>query len=173
VRKFTVLVAFVFLAARSGFAADYPQAEVFGGFQYSHLQLGKELDGPGFNLAFNGNLSRYFGITADFGSSYGNLERIGISNYTYTFGPVFSLRAHRRYTPFVHVLVGGEHASASYLQFNRSINGLALIAGGGVDANINHRLALRVAQADWIWIHGNGANSGKNVRISTGLVLRF
>ena len=39
---------------------------------------------------------------------------VSIHNYTYTFGPQLSLRANKAYTPFVHVLIGGDHASASF-----------------------------------------------------------
>jgi len=173
VRKFTVLIVVTFLLSLTAFAADYPQAEVFGGFQYSHLQLANGLNAPGYNVAFTGNFNRWFGVTADLGAGYTNINAINVSNYTYTFGPVFSFRAHRRVTPFAHVLFGGEHASASLRQFGESINGFAVIAGGGVDANMNRRFAIRVAQADWMLFHGNGGNSDRNVRISTGIVVKF
>lgn len=172
-RKFTALMGFIFLLSLSAFAADYPQAEVFGGFQYSHLQLANGLNAPGYNVAFTGNFNRYFGITADLGAGYTNISAINVSNYTYTFGPVFSFRSHQRVTPFAHLLFGGEHASASLAQFGRTLNGFAVIAGGGVDANVNRRFAVRVAQVDWMLFRGNGSSSDRNVRISTGIVVKF
>lgn len=52
-------------------------------------------------------------------------------------------------------------------------NGYALMAGGGVDFNINRALAFRAAQADWMLVHSNGQTSSKNMRFSTGIVLKF
>ncbi len=175
-RKLVSVAFFVLLISLSAVAADYPKAEVFGGFQYSHLELGSGLDAPGFNVAFNGNFNRWFGITADLGTGYTHLSTIravSVNNYTYAFGPTFSLRAHRSFTPYVHLLVGGDHASATLSRYGRSINGLAVMVGGGVDANVNRRLAFRVAQADWLLVRGNGGSSDKNFRLSTGVVFKF
>jgi len=47
------------------------------------------------------------------------------------------------------------------------------MAGGGVDFNINRALAFRAAQADWMLVHSNGQTSSKNMRFSTGIVLKF
>ena len=86
---------------------------------------------------------------------------------------MLALRAHKAYTPFVHALIGGDHASASLSGFGgASSNGFALLAGGGVDAKFADHLAFRVAQADWMLVHGSGSTSSKNVRISTGVVFK-
>jgi len=173
VRKLAALMSLLFLSSICALAADYPRAEVFGGFQYSHLELGNGLNAPGYNLAFTGNLNRWFGVTGDLGAGYTNIGAVNVSNYTYTFGPVFFLRAHQRVTPFAHVLFGGEHASASLRQFGESIDGFAVLAGGGVDVNMNRRFAVRVVQADWMLLHGNAGNSDRNARISAGIVVKF
>jgi hypothetical protein len=158
-RKFIAMGCFVGLFALSAMAADYPKAEIFGGYQYTHLEGG--FNASGWNFAINGNFGDSVGITADFSSAY----YAGASNYTYTFGPVLTLRTKKAYTPFVHALIGGDHASG--------FNGFALLAGGGVDANLNRQFAYRVAQVDWFLVHGGGATSSKNLRISTGIVVRF
>ena len=153
-------------------AANYPKAEVFGGYQFTHLEGSGAANG--FNLAVNGNFSDSFGIAFDFGTAYKSQNGVNFSNYTYTFGPVLSLRANKSYTPFVHALIGGDHASASISGFGAgSGNGFALLAGGGVDWNLNGPFAFRVAQADWMLVHGSGGTSSKNVRISTGIVVKF
>jgi len=46
------------------------------------------------------------------------------------------------------------------------------MAGGGVDANFSRHLAFRVAQADWMLVHGTGT-SPKNFRYSAGVVFKF
>ena len=171
-RKFVAVASFLTLFSLAAMAADYPKAEIFGGYQYTHLEGG--YNGNGFNFALNGNFNDYFGITVDFGAAYNTQYGVNLNNYTYTFGPVLSLRANKAYTPFVHALIGGDHATASASGLgSASGNGYALMAGGGVDFNINRGLAFRAAQADWMLVHTNGSTSGKNLRISTGIVLKF
>ncbi len=171
-RKFIALAVFTVFISLSAVAADYPKAEIFGGYQFTHLE--GSMNCNGFNFALNGNFNEWFGITADIGAAYKSQNGVKFSNYTYTFGPVLALRAHKAYTPFVHALIGGDHASASLSGFGgASSNGFALLAGGGVDANFADHLAFRVAQADWMLVHGSGSTSSKNVRISTGVVFKF
>jgi len=174
VRKSIAVACFMVVCALSALAAEsggYPKTEVFGGYQYSHLEGGYNANG--WDIAVNGNFNEWLGITADLGSAYKSENGVSVNNYTYTFGPVMSLRAHKAYTPFVHALIGGDHASASVPGFGTSANGFALMAGGGVDANINRFFSFRVAQADWMLVHGSGGTSGKNLRIITGLVVKF
>ena len=171
-RKFITVAYFLTLFSLAAMAADYPKAEIFGGYQYTHLEGG--YNGNGFNFALNGNFNDYFGITADFGAAYNKQNGVSLNNYTYTFGPVLSLRADKRFTPFVHALIGGDHATTSVSGVGSvSGNGYALMAGGGVDFNINRGIAFRAAQADWMLVHSNGSTSSKNLRISTGIVLKF
>lgn len=171
-RKFIAVACFLTLFSLAAMAADYPKAEIFGGYQYTHLE--GSYNGNGFNFALNGNFNDYFGITGDFGAAYKSQNGVSLNNYTYTFGPVLSLRANKAYTPFVHALIGGDHATASVSGVGSgSGNGFALLAGGGVDFNINRGIAFRAAQADWMLVHGNGSTSSKNLRISTGIVLKF
>jgi hypothetical protein len=174
VRKLIVVACFLGLVAASAMAGEtdnYPKTEVFGGYQYSHLEGG--VNGNGFDFAFNGNFNNYFGITADLGASYASEGGVSLKNYTYTFGPVLSLRAHKAYTPFVHALIGGDHASASLGNVSVTGNGFALMAGGGVDFNLNRNFSFRAAQADWLMTHANNSTSGKNLRLVTGIVFRY
>jgi len=169
VRKIAYVGLLVGLFAISAVAAesDHPKAEFFGGYQYTRLEGG--VNANGFDLGVTGNLNNYFGITADFGSSYTTQSGVSFHNYTYTFGPQLSLRAHKAYTPFVHALIGGDRASASGFG---SANGMAVLAGGGVDININQYMAFRGA-ADWMMLHSNGSTSSKNFRMPIGIVFKF
>jgi opacity protein-like surface antigen len=173
VRKFLVVGFLLALCAVSAMAAetDAPKTEFFGGYQYTRLEGG--VNANGFDFAFNGNFNNYFGITADLGAAYKTENGVSFNNYTYTFGPVLSLRANKAYTPFVHALIGGDHASASFAGASGSSNGFAMMAGGGVDFNFNQHMAFRAAQADWLLLHSSGSTSSKNVRISTGIVFRY
>lgn len=174
-RKFIALACFLAVLSVSALAVDtstgFPRAEVFGGYQYTHLEGGGSANG--FNFAANGNFNDWFGVAFDLGSAYQSVGGVSANNYTYTFGPVLSLRANKAYTPFVHALIGGDHASASFSGFSAGANGFALLAGGGVDGNVNRNLAIRVVQADWMLLHGDGGTSSKNVRLSFGVVFKF
>lgn len=170
--KLIAVGCFLALFSLSAMAADYPKAEVFGGYQYTRLEGG--VNANGFNFAVNGNFNEWFGITADIGAAYKSELGVNFSNYTYTFGPVLSLRANKAFTPFVHALIGGDHASVGGSGFGSVTgNGLALLAGGGVDLNFSEHLAFRAAQVDWMLVHGSGSTSSKNARISTGIVFKF
>ncbi|MGZ4816635.1 MAG: outer membrane beta-barrel protein [Terriglobales bacterium] len=164
-----VLCGFCSLAAMAA-ESDYPKGEFFGGYQYSHLEGG--VNANGFDFALNGNFNNYFGVTADLGSSFTTQNGVSLHNYTYTFGPQLSLRANKAYTPFVHVLIGGDHASASFAGVSATGNGFAMLGGGGVDINFSRNMAFR-GGADWLWMHNNGVSSSKNVRMLTGIVFRY
>ena len=45
--------------------------------------------------------------------------------------------------------------------------------GGGADVKLNHALAVRLIQADWVYYRFSGNNESHNVRVSTGIVFRF
>ena len=164
------LIVGLFSLAALARESDHPKAEFYGGYQYSHLEGG--VNANGFNFGATGNFNSFCGITADFGSSFSTQSGVSVHNYTYTFGPQLALRVHRGYTPFVHVLFGGDHASASFAGATGAGNGMALLAGGGVDLNFSPRLAFRGA-ADWMLFHSNGGTSSKNFRLPIGVVFRF
>jgi hypothetical protein len=169
VRKIAFVGLLVGLFTLSAVAAesDHPKAELFGGYQYTRLEGG--VNANGFNLGATANFNNYFGITADLGSSFTTQSGINVNNYTYTFGPQLALHAHKAYTPFVHALIGGDRASASGFG---STNGMAFLAGGGVDFNFNRYMAFR-ASGDWMMLHSNGITSSKNFRMPIGVVIKF
>jgi len=172
VRKIALVGLMVGIFSLSALAgeSDHPKAEFYGGYQYTRLEGG--FNASGFDLGATGNLNSYFGITADFASSYFTDSGVSFHNYTYTFGPQLALRANKGYTPFVHALIGGDHGSASFAGVSGSGNGMAVLAGGGVDINMNRYMAFR-ASADWMMLHGNGSTSSKNFRMPIGVVFKF
>ena len=141
---------------------EYPKAELFGGYQFTHL--GPSLNVNGWNAAVNGNINRWVGVTADFSGSY----KGGGHMYTYMFGPAFCVRT-KTVTPFVHALFGGTTIGEGGGNGGAFSMGL----GGGMDVNAGRHLALRLLQADWFLLHAGGETAKKNVRVSTGLVFRF
>jgi Outer membrane protein beta-barrel domain len=173
VRKLMVLACVFGLFAASAMAAEsgsYPKAEVFGGYQYTRIEGG--VNANGFDFSATGNFNNFFGITADLGSGYTTQSGVSFHNYTYAFGPQLSLRANKAYTPFVHILIGGDHASASFGGASATGNGYAMLAGGGVDFNFSDHMAFR-GGADWMMLHSNGSTSSKNFRMPIGIVFKF
>ena len=77
-------------------------------------------------------------------------------------------------TPFVHGLVGVEHAGT--LHDPNDVFGAVLTAGGGMDYAtpfFNHHLAIRIFQADYQYTHENWTSGRGNfnmARLSTGFV---
>src|SRR5437762_5077077 len=87
---------------------NYSKAEIFGGYQYTRFDGG--VNANGWDTAVTSNLNNWFGIGGDFSGAYKSLSGVSINNYTYTFGPVVSLRRNEAFTPFAHFLIGGFHA---------------------------------------------------------------
>jgi hypothetical protein len=42
-----------------------------------------------------------------------------------------------------------------------------------VDVKATRRVAVRAIQFDWLSLHSNGTSDNNNMRISTGLLLRY
>lgn len=148
-----------------------PKAEIFGGYQYTRFDGGANANG--WNSTVTGNLNNWFGVAADFSGAYTSQSGVSFHNYTYTFGPVVSYRHNENFTPFVHFLAGGFHGSASFNGLSGTGNGLAMMFGGGVDVKATRRVALRAIQFDWLSLHSNGVSDNNNMRLSTGILLRY
>ena len=170
--KFTVLILIVCVLGQAAAVAAEPAAkgEFFGGYQYTRIGGAGGIDANGWNAALTGNVSRWFGVTADFSAVYKSIGGINANAYTYTFGPKLSARGDR-VTPFAHALLGGFHASAGLQGLSASTNGFAMMVGGGVDVKVTKHVAVRVIQPDWIIWRTQGLT--ENARISTGLVFQF
>lgn len=143
----------------------------------------------GFEASFEGKIIPFLGIVADFDAHYGSQSVIfpvcpapgcvpppcpncavpngDFSQHNFLFGPRVSIPAGR-FRPFGEFLVGVAHANANGIGTDNSI---ATAIGGGLDYRIIRPLAWRF-QGDYI--HNNLFGTGENnVRISTGIVLRF
>jgi opacity protein-like surface antigen len=182
-----------------------PRVEVFLGYSYLRAvpspaagnRLGW-LNGGSASIAFN--LNRYLGIVGDFGglddtqlllSGAGANPTTTVDSsgtvFTYLFGPRLSFRGHDRVTPFGQVLFGGIHASEATLSSGCTGTGCTLLpseskfamtAGGGLDVKVNHHLAIRVIQAEYLMTNfedrTTGASATQNdMRLSSGIVFRF
>jgi len=124
--------------------------------------------------------NKYFGIQAegDFHKNGGNHSAVVHNQFSGGSGGLIARFPTEDITPFVHALVGGENVSSTYTPYSQW--GVVLTAGGGIDYDtpwLDHRLAIRVFQADYQYTHENFypiARTNFNMaRLSTGLVLKL
>ena len=158
-RIITVCFFVVVLALVPGFGQT---VEVFGGYQFTHLQ--PAYNASGWNAALQGNFKHVLGITGDFSGAYKN----NTSFYTYTVGPTLTARLPV-VQPFVHALFGG----GTFKTANTSRTGFAMFLGGGLDIGLRKGIGWRLVQADWLSTTYSGNTLNKQGRFSTGLVIKF
>jgi len=173
-RYFPILSAILALLAIpvSGQESEVPKAEIFGGYQFTHIEA--NLNTNGWTASLTGNATPYLGVTADFSGVYKSVSGANLSGYSYTFGPTVSLNHHGVVNPFVHALFGGAHLGASVSGLGSAgANGFTMMYGGGVDAKVSSRFAVRVVEADWVYFRFSGQSVRGNARVATGIVFRF
>jgi hypothetical protein len=180
-----------------------PTLEVGANYDYFALSVGKSgsqsCNGGSGNAVFN--LSSWLGVVAEVGGCKmmsPGLNISGDSTY-YLAGPRFSVRKFESWTPYFQFLAGGNKlttetmyperkppqevidklwpwvAHAMYTSADQT-NSWAVEVGAGVDYEINRAVGVRVVQLDDLhtWARDlNNRHYPNNVRVSTGLVLRF
>jgi len=192
-RNFLVLAVVLGILSIPMMAQDHSKVEVFGGYQFSHFgdDFSPVSSANGWDTSLTYKFNRMFGVTADFTGAYHTISAasfdttadVPVRFYTYTFGPVATFNVKGKVKPFVHVLIGGAHLSASTTidgaKQTATANGFTEMLGGGIDVKVNKHFALRLIQADWVYYHFNNSSiisdvsSGGNAKIATGIVVRF
>lgn len=113
--------------------------------------------------------NRNFGLGLDAGAHFCCNPNI----YTLQAGPVVRWPGEH-VTPFIHAMVGAHKMNFSGIG---SDIGLGVLAGGGLDVALFHRLSLRLFEADYQYARNDydpGLRTTLNgARLSTGLVWRF
>ncbi len=180
-----------------------PRFELFLGYSYVRavpaLADGNRLvwlNGGSTSVAFNVN--RYLGLVGDFGAytnsqvrftgaytSTVDVDNPNVAVLSYLFGPRLSFRHHDRLTPFAQALFGGVRANQISLKgctSNCTIlpvqDSFAMTAGGGLDLRVNHHIAIRVIQAEYLMTRFTSYTTGSagtqnDMRLSAGIVFRF
>ena len=169
--KILYSIAIVFVLSHAAKAQDVPKAEVLGAYSWAGGNF------HGWNTSVAGNITKRFGIVADFSGHYGS-DRDGPllihqDAHSFLFGPRFSFRG-TRLTPFVYGLVGAtrfhESAIISGQKLSHSDTGFSSALGGGLDVKVNDRVAIRAFQLDYFRpnFFGEAHNRG---RLAVGVVL--
>lgn len=195
---------------RSGGQGDStPRVELFMGYSFWRAvpdSTKNRIDGMhGGSTSLAYNLNRRVGLVVDFGGF--KVDSLEFTNtgagftpsrvvdvksnvFTVMFGPRVSWRDHDRFTPFLQVLGGVAHADdVTLVGCTAPIyactpllkeTAFAMTAGGGLDYRLNHRIALRLFQAEYLLTRFQDPTSltndhgwQSNVRLSAGIVLRF
>jgi hypothetical protein len=186
-------------------ARVYPKEAIFemeAGAHYESFLGGGSCIGGGGSAAFR--VAPAWQIVTDFsGCLIINMpvNQSGDSIF-YGAGPRWTPRASHYFSPYVQLLMGGRKVThetqdpelrdklqtgydagtvAHYplrteYQVEKSMNGFALLAGGGMDINVTPALTLRVASLEYShsWLPPvDRIDASRGVRFSSGLVLRL
>ena len=179
-----------------------PRFELFLGYSYVRAIPAPAdgnrlvwLHGGSTSAAFN--INRHLGLVGDFGAytnsqmrftgaytSTIDVDNPNIAVLSYLFGPRLSFR-HDRFTPFAQALFGGVHANhvtikgcTSNCTLLPAQNSFAMTAGGGLDYRVNHHIAIRLIQAEYLMTRFTSYTTGSaamqnDMHLSAGVVFRF
>ena len=154
---------------------------------YEHFQANAP-PGVSGNFGFNGgfagvdfHVKPWLALTAEInGGHANNISSLGqnLTLLTYMAGPRIQY-GHHRVVPFLEGLVGGAHGGDSFFPsgstYSTSANSLAYAAGGGLDLNLTHRIAIRPVEA--LYLHTSLPNGSTNVQhhllTGAGIVIKF
>ena len=188
----TMLIGIIIVACASIAAAqsdDYKKFEFFAGYSHNRIDTGISDDDPelddifderegfhGFNTSITGNLSRYFGLKADFSGhfksrtfpfgSIANAVDVDSRVYNFLGGVQFKDNSSEKtFKPFAHALAGVAHArnrvnvsndvciaivpSPCPIDDTITETGFAAAFGGGIDIRAGDRIDIRVIQVDY------------------------
>lgn len=178
-RKFLLTALAFSLLAMCSYAQSTPRADVALGYSYLHFNGSNGVSGinsNGFSGSLAYNFSGLVGVVADFGVYHGSVRGTGVNAESYMFGPRFSVRSNRKFTPFIQALIGGGHVNSATVGNTtvfRGINGFAFSFGGGADIGIarNGMIALR-PQFDYIGLT-NVIGTTNTERFTVGIVFNL
>jgi opacity protein-like surface antigen len=180
---FFVILLFAGLAS-----AQVPSGNVFFGYSFYNTDLSSidRANTNGWEASVEGKVIPFLGFVADFDSHYGSQNfsvscpvipvggggscsfNADVTEHNFLFGPRMSLSV-KRFRPFAEALFGGAHVDAN--NGAGSNTSFATALGGGLDYKIIKPVAWRF-QGDYVQTRFYGTTQN-NIRISTGIVLRF
>jgi len=181
-RKTGFIVFALFLFAGLASAQIPTSGNVFFGYSYYNTDLSSidRANTNGWELSGEGKIFPWVGIVADFDGHYGSQNfaaicppgigctfNASITEHNFLFGPRVSASVGR-FRPFAEALFGGAHVT---IEGAGSDTSFATALGGGIDYKIIRPIAWRF-QGDYVQTRFFGTTQN-NVRMSTGIVLRF
>jgi opacity protein-like surface antigen len=210
-QRVVLLAMFVFFCASLGMAQNAQNTskwEAAAGFSVDSVDTGLSNAGVtsgnreaalGFDTSATGYFNKNFGIEGDFDGHFRSRTFTGIgtggsnvnshfSTYNFLAGPHYRFVTSSKVTPFVHVLLGGNHSKLSFdnnlalpFSLSNSETDFAMKIGGGVDLGLTRRTALRLG-GDYnpVFERNNGAFSNfvtgsrtrNDAQFSVGIVFK-
>jgi opacity protein-like surface antigen len=184
-KMFTTLVLLVLLLGAvvpASAQTETSALELYGGYDYVRFNVNARVVGFPPSSSHNGNggggqleynVNRWLGVVGDV-SGYG-IPTIGATAVamSYLFGPRVNLHSGRL-TPFAQTFFGGLLAS-NRIGTPGPENHFAMSAGGGLDVNVSHHMAVRPIQAEYFMTRYPDSlnNQQNNFRYSAGIVLQL
>lgn len=177
--RWDIFAGYSYLAPKGTVQVPQPNGTV-APFSYNAVNLGGLFSGAYYFNKYAGAQVEY-GLH-EWGEQNSNGSNVGTHGnndgfQTISLGPIFRYRAGD-ITPFAHGLVGLARVHGP--DHNPTTSGIDLTLGGGLDYEtpwLNHRLAFRLFQADYEYMHANfgtgvyGGRANINAaRLSTGVV---
>jgi hypothetical protein len=160
---------------------------VFFGYSFYNTDLSSidRANTSGWEASVEGKVIPFLGFVADFDSHYGSQNfpaacdltpngplctsvNASVTEQNFLFGPRVSFSV-KKFRPFAEALFGGAHVNAN--NGAGTDTSFATALGGGLDYKIIRPIAWRF-QGDYVQTRFFGTTQN-NVRISTGIVLRF
>jgi opacity protein-like surface antigen len=180
-RRIVIIVGSLFLFA-SAASSQVPSGNVFVGYSYYNADLSSlgRSNLNGWNGSVEGKVLPWVGIVADVSGHYGSesvatfcqgqlcsSSSINIHENDFLFGPRVSVSVGK-IRPFAEALFGGGHISTNGAGSDTSF---ATALGGGIDYHLIPLVAWRL-EGDYVQTRFFSTTQN-NVRLSTGIVLRF
>ena len=160
-----------------------PKYEVgvnYTGIHINSANGGHNGTGNGGSGYFEYNMTRMFGLVADFGGYANTKKGVDEKATTYLFGPRFTWR-RGRLNPYVQFLFGGAYAWSNPNNGNQ--NSFATATGGGVDYVLTKHIAIKPLQVEYVMTQFNSRQLGgatkefgdhqNDIRYSAGVVFMF
>ena len=168
------LIGICFMAAPALAHENDPTFELFGGYSHRHVDLIATTDNAhGFltSVTVNPFSTKAVGFEGELGGHFGSVPGVNYQAYTLMAGPKVAGRLDR-WTPWGHALFGGQRISGG----GAHSNDFAMAMGGGIDVNAARHVAIRVVQADWVYVRvaeGTLRANSHNYRFAFGIVLKW
>jgi hypothetical protein len=163
-RKLLILLALIFA---STFSTPAQSAGVFVGYSFEHVGTSPGRNFNGIEIGAQYRLLPWLRAVADVDGHYVFPSQTDGRTFHIMVGPEIGIPLGK-YSPYIHALAG--YASIHDNGFTSSSYSAAL--GGGLDRHIAPLLTWRMIQVDDVITHYFGGLQ-HNVRLSTGVVLRF
>ncbi|MGH9787623.1 MAG: hypothetical protein ACRD4U_02830 [Candidatus Acidiferrales bacterium] len=168
------LIGICFLAVPALATDDGPTVEVFGGYSPRHVDLVVVDDNAhGFltSVTVNPFRTKAVGFEGEFGGHFGDAVGVDYQAYTAMVGPKVAGRFDR-WTPWGHLLFGGQRVRGG----GASSDDFGITMGGGIDVNASQHVAVRVFQADYVYVRvseGSLLTNTNSYRFAFGVVFKW